>query len=451
MTLGLLLRVALLWETRDTPLVAYDERDYYALAENLVHRGEFALVPGRLTSMRPPLYPAFVAAVFKLTGWESPQAVRVAQVGVSAVLALCTFVLGKRVFGRRAGIAAAVAVWLYPSFLLANCLVLTELLFALLVVLSAIAFGSLVERPSWWRGLLLGLAIGCAALTRSVLWPFPLVLVPMLLVAAPGRPRTRLAIAACVLAGYGLAVGPWAVRNTRLQHVPVVIDTMGGINLRIGNYEWTPDERMWSAPFEFTGERSWSAALPQQHPDAPAWTDGQKDKWAQRKAVEFILSHPWVTARRCLIRFADFWGLEREFVALIRDGKYHVPAWFAGLGGAATVLAYPILILLAVFGAFCATPSDWRTCSYCLLLTLFVCGVHCLVFAHSRYRLPLTGIFAVFAAAAFVQRPSPAALPGWRRSAAFVCAAILLVVWARQLAFSDLPRVLDFVHEVSGT
>lgn len=441
------LRLALLWQTRETPLVIYDERDYFALAENLARRGEFAFEPGRPTSMRPPLYPAFVAGIFELTGWESPQAVRAAQVAVSAVLAFCTFVLGRRVFGRETGVVAAVAVWLYPSFLLANYLVLTELLFALLVVLSATVCGWLVERPAWWRALLLGLVVGGAALTRSVLWPFPLVLAPMLLVVGPGRLPRRLALAACVLVGYGLAVGPWAARNTRLQGVPVVIDTMGGMNLRVGNYEHTPDERMWSAPFDLKGAQSWAAGLP---PDALTWTDGQKDKWAQRKAVEFILGHPGVTARRCLIRFADFWGLEREFVALVRDGKYRVPAWFAGLGAAATLLAYPVLVLLAIRGAWLATPSDRRTAGYCLLVVLFVCGIHCLVFAHSRYRLPLSAFFAVFAAAAVVQRPFAAASP-WRRAGALACSAVLVVVWARQLLVRDWPRVLDFVREVSGT
>jgi hypothetical protein len=341
-------------------------------------------------------------------------------------------------------------VWLYPSFILANVLVLTELQFALFLVLAALALARVVERPTPWRGLALGLALGCAALTRSVMWPFPLVLVPILLIAGPGSVRARAAVAAGLIAGYALVVGPWAVRNTRLQHVPVVIDTMGGMNLRIGNYEYTPDDRMWSAAFDYTGEKSWSAPLTREHPDATGWTDGQKEKWAQRKAIQFIVAHPVVTARRSLIRFADFWGLEREFVALVRDGKYRVPAWFAALGAAATVLTFPVVILLAVYGAVAAAPADKRTAGFVVLVALFVCVLHCLVFAHSRYRLPLTPFFAVFAAAALVQRPVLAALPAWRRVTAWCLWTVLAVVWIRQIAFSDLPRVMEFLHKMRG-
>jgi 4-amino-4-deoxy-L-arabinose transferase-like glycosyltransferase len=450
LALGLVARLGLLWQTRDTALVVSDEHDYYSLALNLARGNGFAFEPGRLTSMRPPLYPAFIAGLFVVTGSESPQLVRSVQVLVSALLALGTFALGRKLFGSTTGAVAGLIVWLYPSFLLANLLLLTELQFALLLVLAALAFAGVFERPTPMRGVALGLAIGCAALTRSVLWPFPLVLVPMLLVWGPGSLRARTAVVIGVLAGYGLVVGPWAVRNTRLQHVPVVVDTMGGMNLRIGNYEYTPDDRMWSAAFDYKDEKSWSAALATEHPEATGWTDGQKEKWAQRKAVQFIVAHPLLTARRCAIRFADFWGLEREFVALVRDGKYQVPAWFGIVGAAATLLTFPVLILLAVYGTLAAVPADKPTAGFVVLLTVFVCGLHCLVFAHSRYRLPLTPFFAVFAAAVLVQRPHAGSLPAWRRLAVWGLGLALVLIWGRQVAFNDLPRALDFLRKVRG-
>ena len=61
---------------------------------------------------------------------------------------------------------------------------------------------------------------------------------------------------ALVLFGFAAAVVPWAIRNTRLQEVTTIVDTMGGINLRMGNYEFTPDDRMWDA-VSIKGERNW--------------------------------------------------------------------------------------------------------------------------------------------------------------------------------------------------
>ncbi|HEY8504174.1 MAG TPA: hypothetical protein VIL46_06295, partial [Gemmataceae bacterium] len=61
---GAAVRLALwLWFDGLPPRIV-DERHYSAIAVNLVQRGEFAYEPGRPHSMRPPLYPFFVAGLY---------------------------------------------------------------------------------------------------------------------------------------------------------------------------------------------------------------------------------------------------------------------------------------------------------------------------------------------------------------------------------------------------
>ncbi len=43
-------------------------------------------------------------------------------------------------------------------------------------------------------------------------------------------------------------------------------------------------------------------------------TQGQRDKLAFRVGLRHALQNPWLTAKRGLVKFSNFWGLERELV-----------------------------------------------------------------------------------------------------------------------------------------
>src|SRR5262245_26684557 len=72
---GALLRLGLWAWFANEPIHIWDEKDYNPLAINLVEHGEFAFTPGTPTSLRPPLYPALVAGVYRLFGLENFAAV----------------------------------------------------------------------------------------------------------------------------------------------------------------------------------------------------------------------------------------------------------------------------------------------------------------------------------------------------------------------------------------
>src|SRR5262249_9782521 len=159
-------------------------------------------------------------------------------------------------FSEPVGRLAAAAFWLYPTFIVFNFLILTETLFTLLFVAFVLLAVMLVQTPRATLAFVCGLTLGVAALARSVLWPLPLALCPLLVLVIRAPIRARLVLPALVLLGFLVPIVPWAVRNTRLQGVVEIVDTMGGINLRMGNYEYTPDDRMWDA-VSLTGEKNW--------------------------------------------------------------------------------------------------------------------------------------------------------------------------------------------------
>jgi hypothetical protein len=357
------------------------------------------------------------------------------------------YVFSLRVFGHGVAALAAALFCFYPSLLFAETLLLTETVFTLLLILVVTSYVALLDTSRVWLAGVTGVAVGLAALTRSVLWPFPLVLAPLVFACVLGSVRRRMAIVAALLVGYSAIVVPWAVRNTLLQGVPTVVDTMGAINLRMGNYEHTPHERMWDA-VSLTGDRSWSHDLQRERPDLRL-TEGEKARWAQEKAVAFMLAHPLLTLRRSAIRLADFWGLEREFVAGIQRGLYAPPRWFTVLTATAIAGSYAAVALLASLGLFLAPPADRRVHVLLVLLVGWISGVHTLVYGHSRYHLPLVPILALYAAAALqAQSWSRLRLASTQTIVAVGTAALLLFVWGRELLVVDLPRIQAFLESL---
>jgi 4-amino-4-deoxy-L-arabinose transferase-like glycosyltransferase len=443
--IGLAVRLFILWHTSALGTEIVDEQQYRQIGLSLLAGNGFGWGPGALTSIRPPLYPALLAAVWGIFGPNNLQVVRVLQIILALGTTALVYQVAARLYDPATARYAAALSWLYPSFVFFNFLILTETLFTFLLMAFVLTAVMVVQRPRALPALICGLSLGLAALTRSVLWPVPIVFGPLLAALIRAPLRQRLILPGFLLVGYAVVVVPWAVRNTRLQEVVTIVDTMGGINLRMGNYEYTPDDRMWDA-VAITGEKSWVHGFTVEPGQTP--TEGRKDKWAQRQAIAYMLANPGITLRRSLIKFADFWGLEREFIAGIQSGLFAPPKWLGIIASLLIVVAYVVVILIGAAGMWLTPPRDWR-CHILLLfpVALFV-AAHSIIFGHSRYHLPLIPIFAIYAAQLLVRA---SALQIARRSVligATATAAVLATIWIRQIVVVDLPRITAFWHQI---
>lgn len=445
--LGLLLRLAILSQTGSLGTPIADEQHYTRLGASILAGHGFAMEPGVPTSIRPPLYPALLAATWWVAGAANLQVVRALQVVLALVTTWVVFMLGRRIFDAAVGRMAAAICWLYPSLVFSNFLILTETVFTLLLLAFVLLAAMLVMEPRARTAVACGSTLALAALTRSVMWPVPLLLCPLLALLIRAPLRTRLALPALVLLAFAVVLAPWSIRNTRLQGVFTTVDTMGGINLRMGNYEHTPDDRMWDA-VSVSGERNWVYALTQEQVTGPV-TEGFKDKWAQRKAVEFMRANPVLTIRRSLIKFADFWGLEREFIAGVRERMFMPPFWFQVAASMAIVLGYVVVLLAGSAGVWLAAPNDWRLHVLLMFPVAVIAGAHTIVFGHSRYHFPLMPILGVYAAALVTTRLQGAwrSFPSWSLAGAAGSVGLLCAIWIRQVLFVDASRIATLLRQ----
>lgn len=433
LAVAVIVRLALLVPMDDLTLVM-DERQYQEIAVNLVE-GRGFMLSDKPTSWRPPLYPFVLSLVYRAAGTTDPLAARVFQAGLSLINLVLVYLLGRRLFGERVALGAAVIFAVYPSFVFYNNHLLTEGLFTFLLTLTAY---SLAVYLGSGRAIVLaaaGAALGLTVLTREILWPM-LGVIALLAGHVTGWHPTRWAGHLAALAGaFLIVVTPWAVRNTRLQETFTFVATNGGIVFYEGNYEHTPLDRPWRA-HALDSDLKVRRLLPE------GLTEGERQKVAFQRGVAFMKEHPGLTMHRSLVKMANVWGLEREVVGVLLKGDYGPIGRLGTLAICGAIFGvYVATILAGVIGLCFAVATSGPARPFHLffaVLVAFVTLAHAPAFGHPRFHLPLMPLFAVYAAHAWVIRGAVAgAWRGFTFKVAVACAGLLGVVWLREIALES--------------
>jgi 4-amino-4-deoxy-L-arabinose transferase-like glycosyltransferase len=429
----------LCWE--GLTLKVYDEKDYNVIAVHLVEDGVYANDLGEPTSIRPPVLPVLIAGIYAFCGLENYQAVRLFQAGLSLVTVVLVYQLGMAVYSRKVGLWAAALTCFYPSLLGANNMLLTEVVFAFFLTGACLMLVRAMQNGALWQCAAAGLLFGLAALSRGVLWLFPVVAVPFLLWVMKGRLSVRLSGALALLAVFALTLTPWAIRNFQLERTFIAVDTQGGRCFMFGNYQYTPLTRMWDLA-AVPKEESWYAVLAQKYPNYNSLTQGQKDKLALREGLQFALDNPSLTLQRDVIKFFNFWQLERELVAGAGQGNFgQMPKVVLLLLTAIIFGSYALVLLAGVFGMVLVAPGERRGYWLMLLVIAYLCIMHTLAFGHSRYHLPIMPLVLTFAAAALVNSRSIwARRKTWSFWAAVAICAVFAGSWLWEIWFVDFER-----------
>jgi 4-amino-4-deoxy-L-arabinose transferase-like glycosyltransferase len=180
------------------------------------------------TAEHPPLY------ILYLTGWsalglDTIAWHRVASCLLGAAAVGVTGLLGRRVGGDRAGLAAAGLAAVYPLLWVIDGSIMTESMYALTVALVLLAAVAAAQDPTPRRFALAGAAMGLAALTRSEAVLLPAILgVPLVLVAVRTGWRPRFARLAATGVAFVLVLSPWLVRLAVEFDRFVPVTTTGG-------------------------------------------------------------------------------------------------------------------------------------------------------------------------------------------------------------------------------
>jgi 4-amino-4-deoxy-L-arabinose transferase-like glycosyltransferase len=203
-------RLAILLHERDSITSAFTEKsDTFALT--FVQHGTFGLIPGEPSAYTQPLYGWFLIPIYWIFG-RSWLSIGLAQIVLAVVTAVLVYEIGRRLLGRRAGLAAALIATLNPYLVWHDVHVNREIVDQVCAAALVLLTLAVVERPSKRLALALGVVTGASMLGNSRLVFIPILCALFVLWRLP-RSRSSALVATLVLVGAGVAVAPWLVRN----------------------------------------------------------------------------------------------------------------------------------------------------------------------------------------------------------------------------------------------
>jgi hypothetical protein len=185
------------------------------------------------TAEHPPAF-SFLLAGLDVIHIRSVDAHRIALAFISSLGVLALGLLGRRVAGAGVGLIAAGIAAIDPLWVQWGGFVMSESLYLVVVPLILLLALRCLDRPNRWDFLALGLLVGIATLTRSEAIDFVVLLGAVVLVLATRSWHDRAVFAAVFLAGVGLLLVPWVVRNDQ-QMGSLTLSTNGGLTLS-GSY-----------------------------------------------------------------------------------------------------------------------------------------------------------------------------------------------------------------------
>jgi dolichyl-phosphate-mannose-protein mannosyltransferase len=390
--------------------LAYDQIAANFAAGRGLYQTNNPFFPGQmLFAWQAPLYPFLLGVLYLVVG-HSVVAGKALGVLVSTIGVYLTYDLGRRVFGQgkeravaeRIGLAAGWLIAVYPGLLTNAHLLLSETLFTSFVLGSfscaARALSAVDERDSR-RWLAAGAVCwALATLTRRITLYFTPLFAAWLgwcvwrregehigLRRPPLWHAAATALSYCVVTAALLA--PYALRNWIVFGEFVPLETKGGVNLWLGNSPYTPKSAIRDV---------WKVGVREPMLQALPNDEVPRDRAAYAQAIGYIRSEPLGFFERMPVKFADFWGFERNLVDTAVATSQGA-GWKAPSKVAADLLAAVVYVLVMVVGVvgLCMAPGDrWK-----LLLGGFVVyfvAVHLVVFGDGRFHLPLVPLFALY-------------------------------------------------------
>ncbi|MBW2062262.1 MAG: tetratricopeptide repeat protein [Deltaproteobacteria bacterium] len=189
---------------------------------------------GRSVFYQDPLYPYFLALIYKIFG-TGTLPVRLIQIILGSLNAVLIYLMGKHLGGRRVGVLAGVLFLLYGLVCFYDGLIAKDGPGLFLVCLSlAVLFWAAVRERSWsW--LPAGAIFGLATLTRGNLLLIAPLVATWIIFASRSNLSGRLVALGCFILGLILIMVPVTIRNWVVGRDLILITAQAGQNFYIGN------------------------------------------------------------------------------------------------------------------------------------------------------------------------------------------------------------------------
>jgi 4-amino-4-deoxy-L-arabinose transferase-like glycosyltransferase len=323
---------------------------YYHWQANALAKGAWFVDPyvwhyvggrQRPSATHPPLYVIYLSLWSRL-GLDTVTWHRFASCLLGAAAVVVIGLVARRIAGAPAGLVAAGIAAVYPEIWINDGMLLSESMAILMTAIALYAMYRFWTHPTIRTALVMGLACGFTALSRTELTAlFPVVVIPLALLVKDQswRERARLAVAACAVGG--LVLAPWLIFNlTRFDETTTMTSATGAA------LSAASCDQVYYGTYIGYYANCFQGPWPKASLD-----ESQRDVVPRQQAIQYMKDHwkrvPLVVAARV----GRLWGLFKPGQTTALDwwleGRGRAPSWI-GLFSYYALLPFAAVGLIAM-------------------------------------------------------------------------------------------------------
>jgi len=445
-----LLRLIYLIQSRSNPSFEYpmvDELWHLNWAKEIIS-GNFW---GDGAYFRGPLYPYFLALIFKVSG-SSIFWTRFLQIIVGSFSAVMIFLIGRKIFSQTIGIVVGFALAAYGTIIFYETMFLIAVVYILLLLVSIYYLLKIEGKVNYGQWLLAGILLGLAAIARpNILFVTPLIMIWIYWTSKKLIIRKRLILPIIYLLGILIPVLSVTVRNYVVTGEVILISSQGGVNLYIGNNPDAEGLTMLMPEIRLDESMSWDQFANATRQAAEKETGSklspaEESSFWSAKAVNFILDNPGkfisLTLKKLVYFFVGFENSDNADIYFSRNysSLFSVLLWSGPL-----YFPFGLIFPLAVLGVW----AYWERRREHALIYIMILGyipTVILFLVTARHRLPVIPFMLLFSAAGTYAAYSVIRNKEWIKLVKYLILLIILLILSNRNYFDIGFQNLSQIH-----
>jgi len=370
---SLFIKAVLILKYKNLLTLSSDDLNYIKSAVALLRKGIFVFHNyNEPTVFVMPLYPLFLAGIFKAFGYGlvGMQAVRLLQAVLSSLTIIFIFLIAKRLFDTKTALFAAFLVGFYLPNIVTVGYMMTETLFTFLLTILIYYSLKFCSGLSVRKSALLGVIWAAITLCRPTIALYPVML--FFYIAVYLRPDffKTFKLGSVMLLVFVLIMAPWWVRNYREYGEFIPLAASSGNPMLQGtyiDYRQTPE----NVVYYKLGRNAYETNKTEVEVAKKRIREGfEKDFWGYLKWYTIWKTYYfWGT----IFYWKHFFGIGHNSVLIYH---YALLTGFAGI--LLLMLRQPLKYILPV------------------MVILYFNVVHCVYMAFDRYAFPVVPLLSIF-------------------------------------------------------
>ena len=412
------LRLAYTFGSRHSPFFDHLDLDtkFYDSWAKQIAAGNWI---GREVFFMGPLYPYFLAVVYKIFG-PSLLAAKALQSLVGAFTVGFIYLLAREAFGVGVGIIAGLLAALYVPFIFYDNMILLPVLATLLNTLMLYFLYRGIRRSSMRAFLVAGVFAGLSAVGNASVLAFAPLALGFVLVYGKLPLEVRIRRALLVAAGIAVVVAPVLIRNYAVGKDLVPLTSNAGLNFYIGNNAASTGAYVKPEGLDIYTDPS-GRAIAERSLGRPLKPSQVSTYWRDR-GLAYIRARPGAFVSNMLRKFFFFWSVYEipQIEHLPFERQY---SWILRLPTPSFGAVAPLGIV-GIILALRRRKDAW-------LLFLFILAYSASIvtfFVVARYRLPMVPALMVFASYFLFWLISQGAEGRWRSVASSLVGFLVLFI-----------------------